>query len=213
MPLEELYPTYPWGLFRREAARRFILQKEPSNEDRELIHLHCAGTTFFKGFLLATYCCMWSLEEWRDSCKVCTSAGGGQPKYSICQAWGPTQSSLAQMLPLPIDNERYQLLSCWPCLRPQWSRDGICSLDGVGTRPPCSVAPTRWCECQTQVDGVLVPIFSKNKRLVEFYRFYLSQVVFPHAAWEFSFKLPSPDICLGSGGRQEESHNRLYWHK
>lgn len=93
----------------------------------ELIYSHCAGTTFFKGFLLTTYCCMWSLEEWRDSCKVCTSAGGGQPKYSICQARGPTRSSLAQMLPLPCLSYYYegslitkdQLLSCWPCLRPR----------------------------------------------------------------------------------------------
>ena len=36
----------------REAARRFILQKESSNEDRDLIHSHCAGTTLFKGILL-----------------------------------------------------------------------------------------------------------------------------------------------------------------
>jgi hypothetical protein len=36
----------------REAACRFILQKESSNEDRNLIHSHCAGTTLFKGILL-----------------------------------------------------------------------------------------------------------------------------------------------------------------
>ena len=36
----------------REAARRFILQRESSNEDRDLIHSHCAGTTLFKGILL-----------------------------------------------------------------------------------------------------------------------------------------------------------------
>ena len=36
----------------REAARRFILRKESSNEDRDLIHSHCAGTTLFKGILI-----------------------------------------------------------------------------------------------------------------------------------------------------------------
>ena len=36
----------------REAARRFILQRDSSNKDRELIHSHCAGTTLFKGILL-----------------------------------------------------------------------------------------------------------------------------------------------------------------
>ena len=36
----------------REAARRFILRKESLNEDRDLIHSHCAATTLFKGILL-----------------------------------------------------------------------------------------------------------------------------------------------------------------
>ena len=36
----------------RGAARRFILQRESSNKDRELIYKHCAGTTLFKGILL-----------------------------------------------------------------------------------------------------------------------------------------------------------------
>ena len=36
----------------RGAARRFISQKAESNEDRDLIRLHCAGTTIFGGILL-----------------------------------------------------------------------------------------------------------------------------------------------------------------
>jgi hypothetical protein len=36
----------------REAARRFITQKEASSEDRDLIDSHFAGTTLFKGILL-----------------------------------------------------------------------------------------------------------------------------------------------------------------
>jgi len=36
----------------RGAARRFITQKETSDEDLDLIHSHCAGTTLFKGILL-----------------------------------------------------------------------------------------------------------------------------------------------------------------
>ena len=36
----------------REAACRFITQKEASKEDRDLIHSHCAGTALFKGILL-----------------------------------------------------------------------------------------------------------------------------------------------------------------
>jgi len=43
-------------------------------------------------------------------------------------------------------------------------------------------------EDKTQVDELLVPLFSKNKGTVDF---YLSQVVFPRAAREFQFKLPT----------------------
>jgi hypothetical protein len=43
-------------------------------------------------------------------------------------------------------------------------------------------------EDETQVDEILVPLFSRNKRVVDF---YLSQVVFPRAAREFPSKLPT----------------------
>ena len=43
-------------------------------------------------------------------------------------------------------------------------------------------------EDETQVNEVLLPLFSKNKRVVDF---YLSQLVFPQAAREFPFKLPT----------------------
>ena len=43
-------------------------------------------------------------------------------------------------------------------------------------------------EDETQVDEVLVPLFSRNKRVVDF---YLSQLVFPRAAREFPSKLPT----------------------
>ena len=36
----------------RDAARRFIVQKKSSCDDRDLIYKHCAGTTLFKGILL-----------------------------------------------------------------------------------------------------------------------------------------------------------------
>ena len=50
----------------------------------------------------------------------------------------------------------------------------LCQLKGVNT------------EEKTQVDGFLVPLFSRNKGMVDF---YLSQVVFPRAAREFPSKL------------------------
>ena len=43
-------------------------------------------------------------------------------------------------------------------------------------------------ENEKQVDELLVPLFSRNKAMVDF---YLSQVVFPQAAREFSSKLPT----------------------
>jgi len=43
-------------------------------------------------------------------------------------------------------------------------------------------------EDKAQVDGFLVPLFSRNKGVVDF---YLSQVVFPRAAREFPSKLPT----------------------
>ena len=52
----------------------------------------------------------------------------------------------------------------------------LCQLSGVNT------------EDETQLDEVLVPTFSKNKRAVDF---YLSNVVFPRAAREFPSKLPT----------------------
>ena len=36
----------------REATRRFIIQKEVSNEDHQLVRSHCSGTTLWSGILL-----------------------------------------------------------------------------------------------------------------------------------------------------------------
>ena len=52
----------------------------------------------------------------------------------------------------------------------------LCQLNGVNTKD------------ETQVDEILMPLFSRNKKVVDF---YLSQVVFPRAAREFPSKLPT----------------------
>jgi hypothetical protein len=52
----------------------------------------------------------------------------------------------------------------------------LCHLAGVNTKD------------DTQVDEFLVPLFSRNKRVIDF---YLSEVAFPRAAKEFQFKLSS----------------------
>jgi hypothetical protein len=43
-------------------------------------------------------------------------------------------------------------------------------------------------EDEAQVDGFLMPLFSRNKGMVDF---YLSQIVFPHALRDFPSKLPT----------------------
>ena len=52
----------------------------------------------------------------------------------------------------------------------------LCQLNGVNTKD------------ETMVDQFLVPLFSRNTRVVDF---YLSRVVFPRSAREFPFKLPT----------------------
>jgi hypothetical protein len=67
-------------------------------------------------------------------------------------------------------------------------------------------------EDETQVDDFLVPVFSRNKRVVDF---YLSQRVFPRAAREFPFKLPTSawdlvedkkNITTGFSGTNDNRH-------
>jgi Protein of unknown function (DUF3645) len=67
-------------------------------------------------------------------------------------------------------------------------------------------------EDNTQVDGSLVPIFSRNKGMVDF---YLSQVVFPQFAREFPSKLPTSawdlveekkNVTTGFSGTNDNRH-------
>ena len=67
-------------------------------------------------------------------------------------------------------------------------------------------------EDEMQVDEFLVPVFSKNKRVVDF---YLSQRVFPRAAREFPSKLPTSswdlvedkkNVTTGFSGTNDNRH-------
>src|SRR5712671_2734406 len=66
-------------------------------------------------------------------------------------------------------------------------------------------------EDETQVDEYLVPLFSRNKRVVDF---YLSQVVFPRAAREFPSKLSTSawdlvekkNVTTGFSGTNDNRH-------
>jgi len=67
-------------------------------------------------------------------------------------------------------------------------------------------------EDEAQVDEFLVPVFSRNKRVVDF---YLSQRVFPRAAREFPLKLPTSawdlvedkkNVTTGFSGTNDNRH-------
>jgi hypothetical protein len=67
-------------------------------------------------------------------------------------------------------------------------------------------------EDETQINDVLVPLFSGNKRVVDF---YLSQVVFPRAAREFPSKLSTSawdlvkdkkNVTTGFSGTNDNRH-------
>ena len=77
---------------------------------------------------------------------------------------------------------------------------GLRQLNGVNT------------EDETKVDEFLVPLLSRNKRVVDF---YLSQVVFPRAAREFPEKLPTSawdlvedkkNLTTGFSGTNDNRH-------
>ena len=76
----------------------------------------------------------------------------------------------------------------------------LSQLNGVNTKD------------ETQVDGLLIPLFSRNKKVVDF---YLSQVVFPRAAREFPSKLPTSawdlveekkNLTTGFSGTNDNRH-------
>jgi hypothetical protein len=85
----------------------------------------------------------------------------------------------------------------------EWERDlpaVLRQLNGVNTND------------ETQVDEFLVPLFSRNKRMVDF---YLSQLVFPRAAREFPSKLPTSawdlvegkkNVTTGFSGTNDNRH-------
>ena len=89
----------------------------------------------------------------------------------------------------------------WVELRHEDLPKGLRQLNGVNT------------EDKAQVEGILVPLFSRNKRVVDF---YLSQVVFPRAAREFPSKLPTSawdlvenkkNLTTGFSGTNDTSGN------
>ncbi|KAF8492828.1 hypothetical protein F5888DRAFT_1857202, partial [Russula emetica] len=192
----------------RGAARRFISQKEASNEDRDLIHSHCAGTTLFKGILLLRGLLMdcdgilgyvlkerrWRVDFGLDPSRTLLAVPyRAKDVPSLRAEFGhPDVAITLTCLSYYYGGlSKDQLLLCFELLTklddPKMEYDhwvelghdlpaAMRQLNGVNTKD------------NTQVVEILVPLFSRNKRVVDF---YLSQVVFARAAREFPSKLPT----------------------
>ncbi|KAH9030130.1 hypothetical protein EDB85DRAFT_2247266 [Lactarius pseudohatsudake] len=190
----------------REAIRRFIIQKEVSVDDHQLIRSHCAGTTLWNGILLLRGLLVdgegilgyvlrerrWRVDYGLDPSRTLLAvpyrakdvpslrAEFGHPDVAIaltCLSYyygGLTKQQVLQCFDLltKLDNPDMEY--------DQWIVFGedvpasLRQVNGINTND------------DTQVDGYLVPLFSRNTKVIDF---YLSQVVFPRAAKEFPYKL------------------------
>ncbi|KAI0283264.1 hypothetical protein BC826DRAFT_1110222 [Russula brevipes] len=190
------------------AARRFMAQREVSEDDYQLIHSHCAGTTWLKGMLLLRGLLMvgdgilgyvlkerrWRVDYGLDPSRTLLAvpyrakdvpslrADFSHPDVAIaltCLSYyygGLTKDQVLFCFELlgKLDNPEMEY---WV-----WVESGqdipaeLRQLNGVNT------------EDETQVDEFLVPLFSRNTGVIDF---YLSQLVFPRAAREFPSKLPT----------------------
>ncbi|KAF8260954.1 hypothetical protein EI94DRAFT_1811014 [Lactarius quietus] len=191
----------------REATRRFITEKEVSAKDHELIRSHCSRTTLWSGILLLRGLLVngegilgyvlkerrWRVDygldprrqllvavPYRAKDVPSLKAEFGHPDVAIaltCLSYyygGLTKKQVLQCVELltKLDNPDMEY--------DQWVEFG----EGI----PTSLRQVHGINTNDdrQVDEHLVPLFSKNTRVIDF---YLSQVVFPLAAKEFRSKL------------------------
>ncbi|KAI9441022.1 hypothetical protein H4582DRAFT_1811232 [Lactarius indigo] len=190
----------------REATRRFITQKDVYVEDHQLIRSHCSGTSLWSGILLLRGLLVdgegilgyilkerrWRVDYGLDPSRTLLAvpyrakdvpslrAEFGHPDVAIaltCLSYyygGLTKPQVLQCFDLltKLDNPDMEY--------DQWVEFG----EGV----PTSLRQVNGVNVNddTQVDEYLVPLFSRNTRVIDF---YLSQVVFPRAAKEFPSKL------------------------
>ncbi|KAH9169118.1 hypothetical protein EDB89DRAFT_2073314 [Lactarius sanguifluus] len=190
----------------REATRRFITQKEVSVEDHQLIRSHCSGTSLWSGIFLLRGLLVdgdgilgyvlkerrWRVDYGLDPSRTLLAvpyrakdvpslrAEFGHPDVAIaltCLSYyygGLTKQQVLQCFDLltKLDNPDVEY--------DQWVEFGegipasLQQVNGVNTKD------------DSQVNEYLVPLFSRNTRVIDF---YLSQVVFPRAAKEFPSKL------------------------
>ncbi|KAH8997135.1 hypothetical protein EDB86DRAFT_928055 [Lactarius hatsudake] len=190
----------------REATCRFITQKEVSVRDHQLIRSHCSGTSLWSGILLLRGLLVdgdgilgyvlkerrWRVDYGLDPSRTLLAvpyrakdvpslrAEFGHPDVAIaltCLSYyygGLTKQQVLQCFDLltKLDNPDVEY--------DQWVEFGegiptsLRQVNGINTKD------------DSQVNEYLVPLFSRNTRVIDF---YLSQVVFPRAAKEFPHKL------------------------
>ncbi|KAI0295621.1 hypothetical protein B0F90DRAFT_1637634, partial [Multifurca ochricompacta] len=190
----------------REATRRFIIQRDVSDEDHDLIRSQCSGTTLWRGILLLRGLLVdgegilgYVLKErrWR----VDYGLDPGRTPMAVPYRAKDVPSLRAEFghpdvaIALTCLSYYYggltkeQVLLCFDLLSKldnpemeydQWVESG---KDLPVTLRQLNGVNTK---DDIQVDEFLVPLLSRNVRAVDF---YLSQVVFPRAAKEFPSKL------------------------
>ncbi|KAF8260775.1 hypothetical protein EI94DRAFT_1747586 [Lactarius quietus] len=192
----------------REATRLFLTQKEVSVEVRELIYSRCTGTTLWSGILLLRGLLVegegilgyvlkerrWRVDYGLDPSRTLLAvpyrakdvpslrAEFGHPDVAIaltCLSYyygGLTKEQVLQCFDLlaKLDNPIMEYDLWVESGKKMDIPDSLRQINGVNT------------DDDTQVDEHLVPLFSRNTRVIDF---YLSQVVFPRAAKEFPNKL------------------------
>ncbi|KAI9432129.1 hypothetical protein H4582DRAFT_1999398 [Lactarius indigo] len=202
LPLAVLSPPI------REAIRRFVISKHVTDEDREMIFSRCAGSSLWSGILLLRGLLMdgegilgyvleqrrWRVDYGLDPSRTLLAvpyrakdvpslrAEFGHPDVAIaltCLSYyygGLSKDQMLQCFDLLAklddpDKEYHQWVASEEDL-PATLRQ----LNGVNIKD------------DTVVNELLVPLFLRNTRVVDF---YLSRVVFPRSAGEFPSKLPT----------------------
>ncbi|KAH9056708.1 hypothetical protein EDB87DRAFT_1824048 [Lactarius vividus] len=190
----------------REATCRFITRKDVSVRDHQLIRSHCSGTSLWSGILLLRGLLVdgdgilgyvlkerrWRVDYGLDPSRTLLAvpyrakdvpslrAEFGHPDVAIaltCLSYyygGLTKQQVLQCFDSlsKLDNPDVEY--------DQWVEFGegipisLRQVNGINTKD------------DSQVNEYLVPLFSRNTRVIDF---YLSQVVFPRAAKEFPSKL------------------------
>ncbi|KAI9432124.1 hypothetical protein H4582DRAFT_2084063 [Lactarius indigo] len=160
----------------RDATRRFITQRVVSVEDHQLIRSHCSGTTLWSGILL-----LHGLLVDGDGILGYVLK---ERRWRVDYGLDPSRTFLA----VPY-HAKQQVLQCFDLLikldNPDMEYDEWVEF-GEGIHTSLRQVKGVNVNDDTQLDKHLVPLFSRNTRVIDF---YLSLVVFPRVVKGFPSKL------------------------